>query len=101
MPRVKLKPMEERIVDLSVDCKEILDSSFMKEAHKERSLNTLGNKYKVEMTTVKNVCSYLIANAHLTEVPMKIAILYKKWNRRRALSITTGLLGIITSLEEW
>jgi len=100
MPRAKLKPMEERIVDLSVDCKEILDSNFMTTEEMGCNLRSLIKKYKVKETTIQNVCSFLIKNDNLSSIDIKTATLYKEWNRDSSKSVYTGTIIAVASLGD-
>ena len=100
MKNSKLKPMEERIVDLSVDCKEILSSRFMTTDERACSLKSLIKKYKVKDTTIQNVCSFLMWDDKLSRVDTETATLYALWNRNSSRSTCTGNLIAVASLGD-
>ena len=101
MKNSKLKPMEERIVDLSVDCKEILSSRFMTTYERTCSLKSLIKKYKVRDTTIQNVCSFLMRDDNRSSIDTKTATLYALWNRSSSKSTCTGNLIAVASLEDY
>ena len=101
MKKSKLKPMEERIVDLSVDCKEIIYSKLMTTDEMTRNLKLLIKKYKVRDTTIQNVCSFLMRDDNRSSIDTKTATLYASWNRNSSKSICTGTIIAIASLGDY